>query len=179
MTGSAAMLECTGAVDREGSVMDEHVIRKQLEALVLGEGAHVPLERALDGLPAGLRGKRPTGLAHSVWELLEHIRIAQEDLLQYALDPDWVSPSWPDGYWPADPAPASAQVWDQSLDAFRRGRDEALALLRDSERDLTAPIPHAGRHTLVRQLMLLADHNAYHGAQIVDVRRALGAWPPG
>jgi len=159
--------------------MDEHVIRTRLEALVLGEGAHVGLERALEGLPVELRGKRPPGLVHSVWQLLEHIRLAQEDLLQYALDPDWTSPPWPEGYWPPEPAPASSQAWERSLEAVRAERDRALELLHDTGRDLTAPLPHARQHDLLRQLMLLADHNAYHCAQIVDARRALGAWPPG
>ena len=156
--------------------MDDPTLRTQLEPLIRGEGAHLPVERALAGLPASLRGERPAGLEHSVWQLLEHIRIAQQDILEYALDPDWVSPSWPDGYWPADAAPASESAWDESLAAFRRDRERALALLRDPERDLTAPLPHAKQHNLLRQLLLLADHNAYHAGQIVDARRLLNAW---
>ena len=159
--------------------MDDAVIRKQLEKLVLGEGAHVPLERTLADLPAELRGRVPPGLPHSVWQLLEHVRIAQEDLVQYALDPDWASPDWPAGYWPADPEPSSERAWSRSLEDYRAGRDRALALVRDAGRDLTAPLEHARQHNLFRQLMLLADHTAYHAAQIVDARRALGSWPPG
>lgn len=156
--------------------MDDRIIRTQLEPLVRGEGAHVTVERSLEGLPAGLRGERPDGLAHSVWQLLEHLRIAQEDILEYALDPDWVSPGWPEGYWPVDPVPPSAAAWDASLAALRRDRDRALELLRDPQRDLTAPLPHATQHNLLRQLLLLADHNAYHAGQIVDARRLLNAW---
>ncbi len=158
--------------------MRDNVIRQQLEGLVRGEGAHVSVDGSLEGLPEALRGRVPDGLAHSAWQLLEHMRIAQEDLLQYALDPDWTSPSWPDGYWPADPRPASDAAWQDSVRAFERGRELALSLVRDAERDLTAPLAHTPGHTLLRQLLLLADHNAYHGAQLVDVRRALGAWPP-
>ncbi len=161
------------------ATVDAGVLRTQLETLIRGEGAHVPVDRALEGLPAALRGTQPAGLAHSVWQLLEHIRIAQEDILQYALDPGWRSPSWPEGYWPADPEPPSEQAWGEALEAFQRDQDLALSLVRDPDRDLTSPIPHATRHTLLRQLLLLADHNAYHGAQIVDARRVLGAWPPG
>jgi hypothetical protein len=160
------------------TVMQESIIREQLEALVRGEGAHVSVEGALEGLPEALRGRVPAGLSHSAWQLLEHMRIAQEDLLQYALDPDWTSPTWPEGYWPPDPEPASNGAWEQSVSALRRDRDLALSLVRDTGRDLTAPLAHTPGHTLLRQLMLLADHNAYHGAQLVDVRRALGAWPP-
>lgn len=157
--------------------MDDAIIRKQLGSMVRGEGAHVPVDTAIEGLGADLRGQVPPGLAHSVWQLLEHIRIAQEDLLQYALDPGWRSPSWPEGYWPSDPEPPSAAAWDASVASFRQDRDAALELVQDASRDLTAPLPHAPQHNLLRQLLLLADHNAYHGAQIVDARRALGAWP--
>lgn len=158
--------------------MNDAVIRMQLEQLVLGEGAHVPVERALADLPAELRGRVPQGLAHSVWQLLEHIRIAQEDLVQYALEPAWVSPDWPGEYWPSESEPPSDHAWRKGIEDFRAGRDLAIELVRDESRDLTAPLPHASSHNLFRQLMLLADHNAYHAAQIVDARRALGAWPP-
>lgn len=156
----------------------DDVVREQLETLVRGEGAHVSVDGALEDLPEALRGRVPDGLAHSAWQLLEHMRIAQEDLLQYALDPDWTSPSWPADYWPSDPQPASDRAWLDSVRAFERDRDLALSLVRDAGRDLTAPLAHTPGHTLLRQLVLLADHNAYHGAQLVDVRRALGAWPP-
>lgn len=159
--------------------MDDSAIRKQLEQLILGQGAHVPVERALANLPREHRGTVPTGLVHSVWQLLEHIRIAQEDLIQYAVDPAWQSPEWPQGYWPTDPEPPDDGAWQRSLEDLRKGRDAAIALVRDAGRDLTAPLPHAPQHTLLRQLMLVADHAAYHGAQIVDTRRVLGAWPPG
>ncbi len=159
------------------TTLRDDVIRQQLEGLVRGEGAHVSVDGALEGLPEALRGRVPDGLAHSAWQLLEHLRIAQEDLLQYALDPEWTSPSWPDGYWPADPQPASDAAWQDSVRAFERDRELALSLVRDAERDLTAPLAHTPGHTLLRQLLLVADHNAYHGAQLVDVRRALGAWP--
>jgi hypothetical protein len=159
------------------TTLRDDVVRQQLEGLVRGEGAHVSVGGALEGLPEALRGRVPDGLAHSAWQLLEHLRIAQEDLLQYALDPEWTSPSWPDGYWPADPQPASDAAWQDSVRAFERDRELALSLVRDAERDLTAPLTHTPGHTLLRQLLLLADHNAYHGAQLVDVRRALGAWP--
>jgi len=158
--------------------MDDTIVREQLETLVSGEGAHVPLEQALADLPDALRGQRPAGLEHSLWELLEHLRIAQEDLLRYALEPGWSSPSWPDGYWPATPEPPSDDAWQASLAAVLRTRDEARALARDQARDLTAPLAHARHHSLLRQLLLLADHNAYHVGQMVDVRRVLGAWPP-
>jgi len=161
------------------AILRDDVIRQQLEVLVRGEGAHVSVDGALAAFPAALRGRVPEGLAHSAWQLLEHMRIAQEDLLEYALDPAWVSPSWPDGYWPSDPRPASDGAWQESVHAFEHDRDRALALVRDAATDLTAPLAHTPGHTLLRQLLLLADHNAYHGAQVVDVRRALGAWPPG
>ncbi len=156
--------------------MDEAILRHQLITLLSGEGAHVDVERAVAGLDPELRGRRPEGLAHSVWEQLEHMRITQEDILRYVLDPDWRSPAWPEGYWPATPQPPSGG-WEATLRGYRDDLADLKALTQDAGRDLTAPLPHAPRHTLLRELLIAADHAAYHTAQIVDARRALGAWP--
>jgi uncharacterized damage-inducible protein DinB len=157
--------------------MDDSTIRRHLITLLRGEGAHATVERALAGLPAELRGVRPQGLEHSVWELLDHMRLGQEDILRYATDPDWRSPAWPEGYWPADPQPP-AGAWDATLAGFGDDLEALIDLVRDEHNDLTAALGHAPRHTLLREVLLVADHNAYHAGQIVDVRRALGAWPP-
>ena len=132
-------------------------------------------------LPAALRNRRPEGAEHSCWDLLEHLRLAQQDILEFSRDPDWVSPDWPDGYWPpagdADRA-IDDEEWQRSVEGFRRGLAEMEALVRDPERNLFAPFPWGDGQTLLRQALLVVDHNAYHLGQIVDVRRALGAWPP-
>lgn len=163
--------------------MNDTNIRRAVIERLRGSGAHTPLEVALEGLPPEARGVRSPGLAHSAWEILEHLRITQEDILRYALDPDWASPAWPQGYWPnAAESPTEAR-WDASLAAFRSDLAEALALAGDANRDLSASIPHSGlladggKRSYLRQLLLIASHNSYHTGELVALRRALGNWP--
>jgi hypothetical protein len=142
-------------------------------ALLTGANAHTTTDDAFKGTSPRLRAVRPRG-GHSVWELLEHMRIAQEDILRYTLDPEWTSPEWPNGYWPrAKPSPAA---WRKSIEGFRRDLKAAVALARDPRRDLTAALPHGEGRTYLRQIILIADHNAYHAGQIVATRKALGDW---
>jgi uncharacterized damage-inducible protein DinB len=155
--------------------MDDQVIREQLVELLTGEHAHATVESALKGLPAALRGRRAGRGEHSIWQEFEHMRLAQEDILRYALDPRWKSPDWPKGYWPERPAPTPAQ-WSAALKRFRKDMDELVAFVRDPSRDLTARIPHGEWRTYLRQVLLVADHNAYHVGQIVQTRKRLGAW---
>jgi hypothetical protein len=142
--------------------------------------AHVTLEAALEGLPERLRGVRPPGLPHSPWELLEHVRIAQADLLAYATDPAYRAPTWPDEYWPEQPEPPARASWDESIAAYARDRDALSELATAALADATARIPWAEHddHTTLRAVLLSLDHTAYHVGQVVLVRRALGAWPP-
>ena len=155
--------------------MDDTVLRKELVALLQKRQAHVDVEGALRDLPPELRGKRPASQLHSVWEELEHMRRAQEDILRYTLDPAWTSPAFPAGYWPARPAP-SEEEWQASIAGFRHDLEEVAALARDPGRDLTSPIPHGEGRTYLRQVLLVADHNAYHLGQIVATRKLLGSW---
>jgi hypothetical protein len=153
--------------------MRDPVLREALVALLTSANAHTTAEDAVKGTSPRLRAVRPRG-GHSVWELLEHMRIAQEDILRYTLDPAWRSPEWPDGYWPrSKPSPAA---WRKSVEGFRRDLKAAVALVRDSRRDLTAALPHGEGRTYLRQIILIADHNAYHAGQIVAARKALGDW---
>jgi uncharacterized damage-inducible protein DinB len=155
--------------------MDDRVVRGQLVELLTGEHAHVGLEQALKGLAAGLRGKRPANGEHSVWEELEHMRLAQEDILRYALDAKWKSPAWPEGYWPGHAKPRAGE-WQATLRRFKADLKKVAALAGDRRRDLTARIPHGEWRTYLRQVLLVADHNAYHLGQIVQTRKLLGAW---
>lgn len=155
--------------------MDDQVVRDALIALLTKGNAHVTVEKALAAMPADLRGRRPASGIHSVWEELEHMRLAQEDILRYTLDATWVSPEWPQGYWPAEPAPTDEQ-WDASQARFRADLDEVVALIRDPVRDLSARLPHGQGRTYLRQVLLMADHNAYHLGQIVQTRKLLGTW---
>ena len=154
--------------------MNDQVVREQLVELLIGEHAHVSLGAALRGLPPRLRGRRPVKLAHSIWQLFEHMRLAQEDIIRYTLDPAWKSPAFPSGYWPTKAAPTEAE-WKKSLKAFQKDLDELVAFVRDPKVDLTARIPHGEWRTYLRQVLLTADHNAYHLGQIVETRKLLGA----
>lgn len=140
------------------------------------EQAHASLASAVDGLPAELRGTRPDGLAHSIWELVEHIRIAQWDLLDFCIDPNYKELEWPAEYWPSTPAPPSEQAWLDSLAAIRRDAEAFAEFTRNDPRDLTLPIPHGTGQTYLRTVLVAVDHTSYHVGQILDVRRLLGAW---
>lgn len=139
--------------------------------------AHITLEGALKGLTAEDRGRRAEGYPHSVWQLLEHIRIAQHDLLDFCRNPSYSHDlKWPDDYWPSDPAPAGDEAWRASLEQLRNDRGEMAAFVTGGTADLTAKIPHGTGQTYLRTVLVAVDHAAYHLGQIVDVRRLLGAW---
>ena len=157
--------------------MDERVLRLEILNLLRKGQAHVTVDKALAGLEPRLRHHRPTPGLHSVWEELEHMRIAQEDILRYSLDPAWKSPEWPGGYWPPEGAVPTEEMWDKAVSGFRRGLAEVCSLVEDATRDLTAEIPHGEGRTYLRQVLLVADHNAYHAGEIVQARKILGAWP--
>ncbi len=157
--------------------MNDDVLRESLAGLFLASHAHVDPKKALAGVKPKLRGVRPGPKVPSVWEELEHLRIAQEDLLRYTLDPAWKSPEWPDGYWPRTGEVPTERQWRASVAAFLRDTRSLAELARDRGCDLTAPIPHGGAHTPLREILLAAVHNAYHLGQIVQTRRLLKNWP--
>src|SRR5437870_5365390 len=126
--------------------------------------------------PARLRGAKPPGVPHTPWRLLEHLRIAQWDILEFTRDPHHVSPPWPEGYWPASDAPPDDGAWDRSVAAFRADLRAMQDLVADPATDLFTPLPHGEGQTALREALLVADHNAYHLGQLVVVRRLLGAW---
>jgi uncharacterized damage-inducible protein DinB len=159
-----------------GRDTDDKAFREQLVALLTKGQAHVTLGGALRDLAPEWRGRRPAPGIHSIWEELTHVRIAQEDILRYTLDPGWKSPPFPEGYWPAPESSPTDAEWDGALSGFRRDLEETCALARDPARDLTAVIPHGEGRTYLRQVLLIADHNAYHLGQIVQTRKLLGAW---
>jgi uncharacterized damage-inducible protein DinB len=155
-------------------------MRDQLaRSLDWGE-AHADFDRAIAELAPELRGRRVNGLPHSAWEILEHLRIAQHDILDFARNPTYEEMAWPEDYWPATPEPPSAKAWDESVAAFRRDRDAVKALASDARIDLTAKVPRGTKasQTYMRAVLLVIDHNAYHVAELVVLRRLLGAWPP-
>ena len=151
-------------------------LRDHLLYLLRGGGAHLDFEAAIARLPAGLRGAKVAGVPHTPWRLLEHLRIAQWDILEFCRNPGHVSPEFPQGYWPAGDAPPEEQAWDRSVATFRADLRAMQDLAADPATDLFAPIPHGQGQTILREALLVADHNAYHFGQLVVVRRLLGAW---
>jgi uncharacterized damage-inducible protein DinB len=140
--------------------------------------AHVSFDDAVRDLPVHLRGARPAGLPHSPWELLEHIRIAQRDILNFSVATRYDEQKWPSGYWPPSPEPPEPEEWERSVTAVREDRERLQELARDARVDLAAVTPHGTNQTYLRELLLVVDHTAYHVGQLVIVRRLLGAWPP-
>jgi len=155
---------------------DSNALRKHLLYLLGGGGAHVDFDSAIAGWPAKLYGCQATGLPHTAWQLLEHMRIAQWDILEFSRDPKHVSPEWPEGYWPATEAPPSQAAWDKSVRTFQADLKAMMGLVKSPRRDLFARIPHGEGQTILREALLVADHNAYHLGELVYLRRALGAW---
>ena len=155
--------------------MLESVLRENVVELLSTGHAHVTLGDALEGLQAEHRNVRPAAGLHSVWEELEHMRIAQEDILRYTLDPSWKSPKFPDGYWPRETS-LTDTIWSHTVDGFRKDLEELVALVQNTKFDLTAKIPHGEGRTYLREILLVADHNAYHLGQIVQTRKLLGDW---
>jgi DinB family protein len=156
--------------------VNEKSLREHLLNILSGHGAHVDWKATFDGIPPKMRGVRPSGLPHSLWELLEHMRIAQWDILEFSRDARHVSPEWPAGYWPATPAPLSAQAWKKSLKSFEKDLASMKRLVASAKTDLFAKIPHGTGQTILREALLVADHNSYHLGQALTVRRILGIW---
>lgn len=155
---------------------NEKALREHLVKLLTEAQAHATFDDAVKGLDPELRGKVPKGGKHSPWQLLEHLRIAQWDILEFSRNGKHKSPKWPDEYWPTEKEPADEKAWDKSVRAFKHDLKEMVELIRDEKTDLFAKIPHGDGQTILREALLIADHNAYHVGQLVLLRILLGAW---
>lgn len=156
--------------------MSDAALREQLGRLLAWEDAHAGFEASVTDVPAEQRGVQPAGLPYSLWQLLEHLRRTQHDILDFCVNPAYVEPEWPADYWPPTPAPPSAEAWDDSIRQFLSDRQALQELARDPSVDLFARIPHGQGQTYLRELVLAADHSAYHVGEMVVVRRLLGVW---
>src|SRR5262249_32131888 len=154
----------------------ERALRDQLAKALAWREAHTGYDRAVEGLSTEARGRRPAGMPHSPWEIMEHLRITQHDILDFCVNPRYEEMKWPDDYWPANPAPSSDAAWEASAAAFRRDVKALQDLATKSDLDLFAVIPHGSGQTYLRELLLIIDHTAYHVGEMVAVRRMLGAW---
>lgn len=148
-------------------------LRQQLVNLLTKAEAHMDVRSALDDFPSELRGRKPKNAPHTPWQLLEHMRIAQWDILEFSLDAKHVSPKWPDGYWPKKDAPPDEKAWDKSVKQFLADLNDICKMVSDPEVDLLTKIPHGDGQTYLREALLVADHNAYHLGQLVMVRKIL------
>ena len=152
-------------------------LREHLVQLLDWKDAHASFDAAVEGVPIEHRGAVPPGASHSLWQLVEHLRLAQHDIHDFCVNPGYEEMDWPDDYWPFDPAPPSPEAWDESLKGYREDRTRMIELAKDTAVDLHARIPHGTGQTYLREILLVADHNAYHIGQIVFVRKMLGSWP--
>jgi len=151
-------------------------LREHLLYLLNGGGAHQNFDAVIKDMPANLRGTRPKGASHSPWEVLEHLRIAQWDILEFTRNPKHASPEFPAGYWPASQTPPDDKAWDKSADGFRKDLQALIKIVEDEKTDLFTPLKHGDGQTVLREVLLAADHNAYHLGELVLLRRMLGAW---
>jgi uncharacterized damage-inducible protein DinB len=155
---------------------ESEALRQHVLDLLRGRNAHADFDSVVADFPSRLRGAKPPGAPHSAWQLLEHMRIAQSDILEFSRDAKHKSPPWPEGYWPKNEAPPNAAAWNNSLRSFRADWKAMAKLVADKKTDLFAKIPHGTGQTILREALLVADHNAYHLGQMVILRRLLGAW---
>ena len=157
-------------------MVDEKALRAQLVKLLDFKEAHVDFDRAVKGVPPRLRGQLPQGTEHSLWQLVEHLRIAQADILEFCQTAKYKEKKWPDDYWPKALGPRKAADWTKAIAGYRRDRQVLQRLAANPKIDLLATIPHGDGQTYLREILLIADHNAYHIGQIVALRRRLGIW---
>jgi hypothetical protein len=155
---------------------NDKALRQHVVKLLKGRDAHADFEAAIKDFPVELRGKTPKGAEHSAWELLEHLRIAQWDILDFSRNPEYKAREWPREYWPETQAPPNASAWTKSVKAFQKDLQTMCDLVVDEKTDLFAKIPHGDGQTILREALVAADHNAYHLGEMVLLRRLLGEW---
>lgn len=155
----------------------DRATRQQLAAALAWKEAHAGFDAAVAGIPPEARGTRPANLPYSAWQLLEHLRITQHDILDFCLNAGYEERAWPDDYWPASPEPPDSSAWDESLRLYREDRAALQRLATDADIDLTSKIPHGDGQTYLREILLVTDHAAYHVGELVVLRRLLGIWP--
>jgi hypothetical protein len=156
--------------------MNNQILRKNLVELIKGGSAHLTIEEAIKEVNPEIRNFRPDPNLHSIYEELEHMRIAQEDIYRYTIEKGWVSPVWPDEYWPDKKDDVSDEEWHSTIDRYKSDLKGIIQLIEDENIDLTSEIPHGEGRTYLREILLIADHNAYHLGKIVDIRKTLGDW---
>ena len=169
MTSNATLRKNASHLIQSDPVLREHAVN-----MLKGDGAHLEFEAVIKDMPAALRGKKPKGAAHTPWQVLEHLRISQADILGYLRDAAHQSPDFPAGYWPSSEAPPNDKAWSKSAEAFRADLQTLVEMAQSA--DLLAPLHGTEGQTILRKLLMLADHNSYHLGELVVLRRTLDAW---
>jgi hypothetical protein len=157
----------------------ESALRTQLLELLRGGHAHMSFDEAVGEFPMGRINESPPGVSYSLWHLLEHLRIAQWDILEFIRDPNHVSPAWPDEYWPSAEAKATPEDWQSTLARFDADHQALEAIVEDERTDLTGDLPHAPGYSVLREILVVSDHNAYHIGEFAILRQVMRTWPPG
>lgn len=155
----------------------DQVVRKQLLHLLRGGNAHMSFDQAVADFPVQAINRQPPNVSYTPWHLIEHLRIAQWDILEFIRNPDHISPDWPKGYWPQPDLEADSTLWEKSIQSFQADLNTLQDLVTDTNIDLYAPIPHAQTYTIFREILLVADHNAYHIGELAILREIMGIWP--
>ena len=159
--------------------MASDILREQLLALIDGHGAHMPFDAAVKDFPEDAINQFPPNVPYTPWHLLEHLRITQRDMLDYIRDRAYLAPAWPEQYWPARDATATPEQFAQTIEGFKADRLALRELVADPATDLMATIPNTSGHTILREVRLVGDHNAYHLGEFAILRQVMGTWPPG
>jgi hypothetical protein len=155
---------------------DDAITREQLTDLITKGNAHATFDKVIEGLPFKDLGVKPGNLPYSIWNLVDHIRITQWDILEFSRDPHHKSPKWPDEYWPKEDAPATEMEWQKTLKQIKKDRDDFIELIKNPSSDLFTPFPHGEGQNLLREALLIADHTSYHSGEIIVLRRLLNNW---
>ncbi len=155
----------------------EEILRSQLLALLQGGNAHMGIDDAVADFPMEFINQHPPNVTYTPWHLLEHLRITQFDILEFVRNPEYVSPQWPEGYWPAPGASATPERWQQTIDAFKADLQAIQDIVQDPGTQILAELPHAQGYTMLREILLVADHNAYHIGEFAILRQVMGTWP--
>ena len=158
------------------NISNETILKHQLVEVITKGNAHASFEEVVEGIPIKHLGAKPGNLPYSIWQLVEHIRITQKDILEFSRNPQHISPEWPDEYWPEQDAPANEQEWLQSLDHIKKDRKAFIDLLNDPSADLYTQYAHGEGQNLLREALLIADHTSYHMGEIIVLRRILNDW---
>ena len=156
--------------------MKESTVREQLLQLLSGGNAHMSFDQAVKDFPPEAINDKPTNVSYTPWHLLEHVRIAQWDILEFIRDPDHVSPDWPSGYWPRNEEEATEESWQQTVGHFHSDLNSLREIVRDPDTNLTARLPHAPGYTILREILVVSDHNAYHIGELGILRQVMGWW---